>query len=255
MRLTDFSAILFRAAQLAGLDRATINSQTFAMLRDFANSRLAWVWEHDTWQELTRILEVAVVENIDSTKTVTLATDVGDLLAIYDQTPRIGTTSRRIQYFIYDSGAAQFANIIDPTAPETVWLEYRVVKPDVYGDAYSATVAYSVGAQVYFDTSSNTGSFVPGAGKLPAGNLYNCILTTTAGQSPQTNSASWSVVQIPKSFTEYLARGIVADYWRSEGDYERAAAAEGDATASIDRLVDLQTRQRGQIQRLNVVGY
>lgn len=255
MRLSDFSTVLFRSAQLAGLDRGTINQQTFAMLRDFSNSRLAWVWEHDLWQELIRVAELTVVTGGDTVKTVTLSADVGDLFSIYNTNPRLGTLARQVQYFLYDSGAARLANITDPTSPATVWAEYRIVKPEIYGDPYSATVVYSIGSQVYWDTSSNSGSFIPGAGKLPAGNFYNCIVATTAGQSPQTTPGSWSLVEIPKSFAEYLARGVVSDYWRSEGDYERAAAAEGDASAAIDRLIDLQSRQQGQVQRLNVLGY
>lgn len=255
MRLSDFSTVLFRSAQIAGLDRSTINSQTFATVRDFANGRLAWVWEQDGWHELMRVSEAAVVTNGDSTKTVTLGDSVGELFSVYDKNPRLGSTARQVQYFLYDDGAIRYANIVDPTSLVTVWLEYRAVKPEIFGDAYSAAIPYYAGAQIYFDTSTNSGSFLPGDGKLPAGNFYNCLETTTAGQSPSTNSPLWQRVEIPKSFSEYLSRATVADYWRSEGQFEKAAAAEGDATAAVERLVDLQSRQQGQVSRLNVVGY
>ncbi len=255
MRLTDFANVLYRATQLAGLDRATINSSTFALLRDFANSRLAWVWEHEPWVELLRVLESPVVMNGDGTTTVTLGTGVGDLLAVYNKNPRLGTTARQVQYFLYDDGTNRLANLVDPAALSTVWLEYRIAKPELFGDAYSSSVAYSVGAQIYFDTSTNSGSFTPGAGKAPAGNLYTCLVATVAGQSPSTNAPSWSRVEIPTAFAEYLSRSLVADFWRSEGQFEKAISAEGDASAAVERLVDIQVRQQGQVSRLNVLSY
>lgn len=255
MRLIDFSTVLYRATQLAGLDRATINSATFSLLRDFANSRIGWVWEHEPWTELIRIEELTPVLNGDNTTTVTLGSGIGSLFQIYNKNPRLGTTARSVQYFIYDNGTNLYANLVGPSIPATVWVEYRIAKPNLFGDAYSATQAYTAGSQIYFDTSSNSGSFTPGAGKAPAGNIYTCIVTTTAGQSPSTNSANWSVVEIPASFSEYLSRAIVSDYWRSEGQFEKAAASEGDATAAIERLLDIQARQQGQISRLNVLSY
>ncbi len=255
MRLLDFSGILYRAAQLAGLDRSSLNNSTFALLRDFASGRLGWVWEHEPWVETTRIAEAAVVTSGVGLRTVTLGENVGDVFQVWNKDPRLGTTARAVQYFLYGDGDQRLINIVDPSGYTTVFLEYRAARPLLFGDPWSASVAYEVGAQAYFDPGTASGSLTPGEGKAPVGNLYECIVATTAGQSPSTASLSWQRVEIPAAFEEYLVRGVVADYWRAEGQFDKAQVAENDATAAVERLVDVQARQQGQIARLNVWSY
>ena len=64
--------------------------------------------------------------------------------------------------------------------------------PRLSGSAYSATTAYTVGQQIYYSSTT-----------LP-GNFYDCAVTTTAGQSPDTTAASWTLVELPRMFEDYL---------------------------------------------------
>lgn len=256
MRTIDFSTILYRWMQLAGLDRTAITSQDFTTFRDLADGRLEIIWKSDDWPDLIRSTPSAgdVVDTSPSgVRTVTLDADVADVLSVYDQDPRLTTRARLIKYYLYEDSTGRYINIMESADP--VFIEYRLTKPSLFGDPYSVTQAYSVGSQIYFDTSTDSGSYQPGAGKAPAGNLYNCIVATTAGQSPSTTSSSWQKVEIPYFTGEYLVRGCLADYLRSEGQFEQATMADADAEAIRQKEVERVLLTEGQVRRPNVFTY
>ena len=116
-------------------------------------------------------------------------------------------------------------------------------------------MAYSVDAQAYFDPSTNTGSFTPGAGKQPKGNLYNCIIATTANQSPTSNASNWQKVEIPYFLGDYVARAALSDYLRAEGQYDQAQMAENDAEQTRQKEVERILMSEGQVRRMNFFNY
>lgn len=256
MRTVDFSTLLYRWCQLAGLDRTAITSLNFGTFRDLADGRLEIIWKSEPWPAIVRVTNPpgeSVQTDSNGVTTVLLGPDIAEVLGVYDQDPRLTTQARMVKYFLYQNAVGRYVNLLDSVDP--VFIESRLPKPALFGDAYSATQAYTAGAQIYFDTSSNSGAFAPGAGKAPAGNLYNCVANTTAGQSPATNPALWSLVEIPYFCGEYLVRGCVADYLRSEGQYEQAQIAESDAEAIRQKEVENVLLSEGQISRLNVFTY
>lgn len=257
MRTIDYSTIMFRTATLCGLDRSAITSSTFATLRDLANHRLAMIWESEAWPQLVRVSDdpgETVSEASDGTRTVTLASTVGDLFDVYNQSPRVTTRARPIKYFLYDNGTTRYINVME-SVDSGVFLEWRDQKPQLFGDSWDNTLAYEVGTQIYFDTSTNTGSFTPSANAVGGGNFYDCAVATSAGQSPYTSASSWTKVDIPYFTGEYITRGVLADYLRSEGQYEQASAAEADAEGVRSQEVDKVVRQEGQVRRMNVYTY
>lgn len=257
MRTIDFSTLLFRTATLCGLDRTAITSSTFATLRDLANHRLAMIWESEAWPQLVRVSDdpgETVSEASDGTRTVTLASTVGDLFDVYNQSPRVTTRARPIKYFLYDNGTTRYINVME-AVDSGVYLEWRNAKPQLFGDAWDNSLAYAVGTQIYFDTTTDTGSFVPSPNNVGGGNFYDCAVVTSAGQSPTTNAASWTKVDIPYFTGEYITRGVLADYLRSEGQYEQASVAEADAEGVKAQEVDKIVRQEGQVRRMNVYTY
>lgn len=254
MRTVDFSSLMFRYFQLAGLDRNAVTTANFQQFRDFATARVDDVWKSNEWPDVIRVSDpITVSTGGTGILTATLPADCGEVLSVYDQDPRLTTRARLLKYFLYDDGTTQAINMIDNVTP--VYVEYRIKSPPLFGDPYSAAVAYSLGAQMYFDTSSASGSFQPTAGKIPAGNLYNCIVATTAGQSPATTPSAWSLVEIPAIFSDFLVRACVSDFLRSEGQFEQAIVAEQEATAAMDREVDRILRSEGQVRRPNVFTY
>jgi hypothetical protein len=256
MRTIDFSTLLYRWLQLAGLDRTAITSLNFQTFRDLANGRLEIIWKSDDWPDLLRST-VPPGDNVQTSptgvRTVTLGPDVAEVLSVYDQDPRLTTRARLIKYYLYQDSTGRYINVMEAADP--LFIEYRIPKPELFGDPYSATQAYSVGSQIYFDTSTNSGSYQPGAGKAPAGNLYNCIVATSPGQSPATTPSAWELVQIPYFTGEYLVRGCLADYLRSEGQFEQAVMADGDAEAIRQKEVERVLLTEGQVRRMNVFTY
>ena len=256
MRNIDLSTVFYRYLQLAGLDRSSITAQMFAQFRDFANGRLDGVWKSDVWPDLLRVTTTPgdpVTTDAEGIRTVTLGEDVGEVLNVYNADPRLTTRAHLVKYFLYEDGTNSFINLMENVTP--VWIEYRISNPELYGDAWSASVAYSVGAQAYFDTSSNTGSFTPGAGKQPAGNLYECIIATTANQSPTSNTANWSLVEIPYFLGDYVARAALSDYLRAEGQFDQAVIAEAEAEQTREKEVERILTTQGQVRRINFFGY
>ena len=254
MRTVDFSTLMYRWMQLAGLDRTAITALNFNTFRDLANNRIEQIWENDYWPDLVRVSSPqTVLVDGNGVRTVTLPADSGELLNVYDQDPRLTTRSRSMKYFLYSSATTDYANLMEDTTP--VYLEYKTRPPNLFGDAYSATVAYYVGAQAYFDTSTDSGSYLPNTAKLPAGNFYTCTVATSAGQSPTTTPNSWTKIDLPQFTTDFLTRATLADYLRSEGQFDQAMVAEGDSNSALEREVDRVVRAQGQVRRADVFTY
>jgi hypothetical protein len=250
MRITHFSPILFNALQYSGQDRHNISEETFAQYRDFISERLRNAWESQDWPDLIRVAQLTVTANGSGLVTAAIPADAGEVLNCYDRDPLVSTRSSELSFRLYDNGTTQ--SLVMPTDPGTVYAEYRIKRPELVGDLYSVSVAYSVGAQAYFDSGSNTGTLIPIAGKPHYGNFYNCIGATTAGQSPSTHPTKWQIVQIPYIFAPYAARGAFSDWLKSELQLEAAQVAEAEAQNTLVEAIDLILRQQKQVNRINM---
>ena len=250
MRTTHFSPILFNALQLSGQDRHNITSETFAQFRDFISERIRMIWESQEWPDTTRVAQLVVTDDGAGRVTAAIPADAGEILACYDSNPLVTSRASQITFRLYDNGTTQVLNFVSD--PGTVWAEYRTKRPELVGDLYDATVAYSPGAQVYFDSGSNLGVYTPQSGKPHYGNFYTCLDYTTAGQSPSTHAAKWQIVTLPYLFAAYAARGAYADWLRSELQVEAAQVAEAEAERIMADTVDIVLRQQQQIQRVNM---
>jgi hypothetical protein len=130
----------------------------------------------------------------------------------------------------------------------------RQIAPYLFGTRYDATLAYSAGAQVYYDPSQSSSAYNPPSKNLPvAGNFWNAFATTTAGVAPVNPSSFWRISEIPFRFKGYLVSSVSADFMRSEGRSEEANALEGIAEVALQQQIDVLIRQQGQIQRMNMV--
>lgn len=250
MRTTHFSPILFNSLQLAGQDRHNITSETFAQFRDLLSERLRMIWEAQDWPDLVRVSQLTVTNDGAGRVTAAIPADAGDILACYDSNPLVTSRASQLGFRLYDNGTTQVLNFLSD--PGTVWAEYRTKRPELNGDLYSPSVAYSVGAQVYFDSGSNTGTYTPVVGKPHYGNFYACIDSTVAGQNPSTHPAKWQIVTIPYLFAAYAARGAYSDWLRSELQIEAAQVAEAEAERIMADTVDIVLRQQQQVGRINM---
>lgn len=251
MRTINFSDILYRAVTLCGFDRTAIQDSTFRMIRDFASQRVARIWEQEPWPDIVRTYEATPATDSEGVDYVNLSSSIGDVLQVYTLNPAVTARAVPVAYYLDDDGTNRRIIIMDATSP--VWIEYRQPKPDLFGESYSGTAIYSTGAQVYFDTGSNSGSYLPSSTAPSVGNFYTCITSTTAGQSPNTAPGNWSLVKIPYFCGEYLVRSVFSDYLRTESQFEAAAIAEEEAEQAKMLQVDRVLRSEGQVRRLNVI--
>jgi hypothetical protein len=251
MRTVDYSTILYQAIQLCGLDREDFNDSTFMQLRDFASSRLRTVWEADKWAELITVSEVTLTEvsGDQSWFYFDVPEYMGEIFGIYKLNPNSTSRNRSINYsFTYANGV--YRCIVDATGSENVFVEYRLIPPQLYGMPWDNSTNYQQNAQVYFDIGSGTGSYFPSAANKYAANFYNC-LASGINTSPLTHPSKWSKVKIPYIFANYLARAIQSDYLRSENMQELAQVAEQEANAMLAVEIDKITRQQGQTSKIN----
>ena len=164
-------------------------------------------------------------------------TPLGEVFRAWDRDPRVTTKTCPTPFTVTSDG---FAFTTLRHVPAFVWLYYRLQRPTLTGDLFDATLIYTSGRQVYF-VSPTTGT----------GDFYNCTATTTAGQSPATTPASWSVVALPYAFREYLVQGGYADWLTSDGQADKAQAIEGVAAQLLEMEADKLQRQQQQTNRLD----
>lgn len=250
MRTTHFSPIFFNSLQYAGQDRHNISEETFAQFRDFINERIRHAWESQDWPDLIRVAQLTVTDNGLGLVTAAIPADAGEVMSCYDSDPLVSTRASEISFRLYDDGSIQ--KLVFSTDPGTVFGEYRIKRPELNGDLYSASVAYAVGSQCYFDSGSNTGSYTPVAGKPHYGNFYTCINITNAGENPTTHPAKWQIVTLPYLFAAYAARGAFADWLKSELQMEVAQVAELEAQNTLVEAIDIILRQQKQVNRINM---
>lgn len=117
--------------------------------------------------------------------------------------------------------------------PTMVFIYYRLACPEFSGENYDASATYAIDDQIYFTDSDDVGNF------------WKCIVTTTAGQSPETTPASWEVLEIPQFLFDFIVYKAYSDWLLVEGQHGKSAAQAARAEEIIDGEFDKQERQQG----------
>jgi hypothetical protein len=120
------------------------------------------------------------------------------------------------------------------TSPTFIY--YRKATPDYTGDTYDAALTYAVGDQIYFTNSDGSTDY------------YRCVVATSAGQSPTTTPASWSVREIPEPLFWPSVWYAYADWLTSDGQADKATGAQANAQQKVDEAADREERQMGFFQ-------
>lgn len=249
MRTIDFNQVLFDALQYSGNDRHNITAETFAQFRDFISARLREAWESFDWPDTCVLAQFTTSTDANSVTYFTPAANASEILGVFSRNPLASTKSVNIQYAVYeDSGNTK---IVVAESVANGWYFYRKPVPLFTGDIYSPTVTYFQNAQVYFDTGSGTGSYIPVVGKPHSANLYTCVPSSvTAGQNPNTHPANWSKIEIPYVFGSFLSWGAAANWFVSEGMMQEAAVMESKAKEVLEQEYDKHLRQQNQNSRI-----
>jgi hypothetical protein len=249
MRSIPFSQVLFDALQYSGNDRNNISDETFAQFRDFLNSRLREAWESQEWKDLCRVAEFTTTVDANNVCSFIPAEECGDIFGVYNFNPLTSSRTTEYTYSLYDDGTNAKVVLESSTIGEG-WYYYRVKAPILNGVIYNPITSYSAGAQIYFDSGSNTGTYIQVEGKPHYGNFYTCIISTSAGENPTTAPTKWKLDQIPYAFSSYMAWGAGANWYASEGMMQEAGVMEQKAIQVLDAEVDKIVRQQKQIPKL-----
>jgi hypothetical protein len=250
MKTVDFSRILTEAIQLCGLDVSEVTVDTFGQIRDFASNRLKMAWEHDKWPDLTRYTE-RTVQTDNNVSYITKPSDASEVFAVWDRDPNATTRAMNLDFKIVHTNTEERL-VFKTSVVSSAWLEYRLEPITLTGTPWNSSTSYFVGSQVAFDSGSNSGSLEPVEGRPFSLKFYNCIKNNT-NTNPSTNTENWVEVKIPYLFTQYIARGVFADYLRSEGQFESAMQAEQEAKYFLDVEIDKIARQQSQVNRINFI--
>ena len=253
MRTADFSQILFEALQYSGNDRYNINDETFGQFRDFANARLREAWESNEWPDLCRIAQFTTTTDANGVVSFSLASTASEILGVFTKNPQVTTRLQEIGYDIYNDGTSTKV-ILQNSTVANGWYHHRTKCPTLEGDLYSPSVIYFQGAQVYFDSGSGTGTYMPVSGKPHSGNFYTCaVASTIAGQNPNTHPSSWTLVKIPYIFAPFLSWGSAANWFASENLIQEAGAIEAKANERLALEVDKVARQQNQTSKIRFI--
>jgi hypothetical protein len=169
-------------------------------------------------------------------------TALGTVLGVWVSNPRVyvkgqaPTSADSIEWWLSENGVQVLT-----TSAKSVWVEYRVRTPNLKGVAWSSSSTYTgLVGQVYFaDEDAEV-----------VGNFYDCLTTTTAGESPATASAKWSLVEVPRRFEQYLVFGVVRDWLLSQGQSEKWALVKMDVDGLLGDQVLVLKGQSGQEFRM-----
>jgi len=156
-------------------------------------------------------------------------TAIGDVRDVYSKNPLVNKTYATSNWTLTQNGVQV------PNGPNVVWLEYRTRFAPLIGGDWASGSAYAVGDQVLFTSGS-------------VKNFYTCAVVTTAGQSPTTHPASWTILEIPYLFQAYMVHGAFADVLRMDGQMDKAAQQERLAEQYLEieaaKLFNLQPQQQ-----------
>lgn len=151
-------------------------------------------------------------------------TKIGDVVGVYSKSPITWRNAELVDYYLSPDGIQVLEDL------DTVWVEFKAKVPVLIGDTFSSTPTYTANLeQVYYRSSTTPASY--------PGNMYDCVTTTSAGESPESAASKWSVVNIPRIFQRYIERGAYADYLLSDGDNEKAMIEEQRAAQLLADLV------------------
>ena len=143
----------------------------------------------------------------------------------FAENPRVKAWTPELDFSLSAVGIHPIRNV-----PPSLWIEYRLPCPEWIGAAYSATTAYAAGTTLYWDAD-----------------FYRITSATTAGETPASAPTKFELLAVPQLFTDYAAHIGLADYFRTSGQLEKAAAEE---TLSSDilytKLLQLETQSRQQ---------
>jgi hypothetical protein len=155
-------------------------------------------------------------------------TAIGDVRDVYSKNPNVSKTYATADWTLTQNGVQV------PNGPAVVWLEYRTRFVPLVGSDWASGTSYVVGDQVLYNSSGSIKNF------------YVCAQATSS--VAPSNTAYWTLLEIPYLFQPYLVHGAFADVLRMDGQMDKAAQQERLAEQYLEieaaKLFNLQPQQQ-----------
>lgn len=148
-------------------------------------------------------------------------TALGEVRDVYSRDPKVNRNFAAANWTLSSNGLQV------PDGPAIVWVEFRLRFAPLVGSDWASGTSYAVNDQVLYNSSGSIKNF------------YTCIQATSS--VAPSNTAYWTIVEIPYLFQPYLVMGAYADYLRMDGQNDKAGVQ--------DRLADEYLA--GELQKLH----
>ena len=181
--------------------------------------------EPDYWEEISAFNHQVDYEQDGETA-------IGAVFAAWDKDPRVYADAQQLRYKLRRDGIS-FAPGIEVTS---VWLEFRPRARDFAAEIYDAAAAYAVGDLIYYTD----------------GEVWKCLVATTAAQTPESHAAKWELVEFPEFLARAVKAGALADWLSGDEKPDNADKWEGQFTDRLEAQVWQITKLQGQTGRPSV---
>jgi hypothetical protein len=268
-RTTDFLSLLYGVAHRCGLDPSILSTSEAAALAEHLTVAARKVWRHYDWPDTITLEERLVrpeyatgayyqsAQNSNTGHAVTDATwwteldpfalsltlavagdePMSEIFGVWDRDPDLDATNET------ERGALPVGFrltgttlILDPGAPNSVWVRFRRPSPRFTTTAWDAALTYAAGDVIYYTDR----------------HCYQVLAATTAGQDPTDTPSKFRVQDLPVIFEDAVKRYAKAEWLSSEGQDEKALAQASQATSDLDDATATLSDQQGQTRRYAV---
>lgn len=226
MRFITYSAVVDAVGSLLGYEKGEVPDKIWKLWRQLASDRMTFIWRQEMWPDICKI-ESRTVTSAPTTGDFVPFTEsgkwtIGEIQQIWDADPINVQSANELGFLLEQHG------ITIPNGKTTVFCHYRRVKPELTGDFHDAAATYSAGTQLYDPTT---------------GDFYDAILTNAPAHD-LSDATRWERIQIPLTFKQYLIRGVAADYYKHNGEFDKSRELEPYVEQALDfELMNLKNIQ------------
>tara|TARA_S200002703_G_scaffold17339_2_gene14329 strand:- start:14800 stop:15531 length:732 start_codon:yes stop_codon:yes gene_type:complete len=229
MRFITYSALVDSIGSILGYEKDQVPDVTWKLWRQLISDRMTFIWRQDMWPDISKIEERTVTTAASTGDFVPFTEEskwtIGEVAQIWDADPINMASRNELSFLLEEHG------ITIPNGDTSVWVHYRRVKPELTGDFYDASKTYAAGEQVYDPTT---------------GDFYDALLSN-APTHDFSDGTRWERIRIPLTFKQYIVRGVAADYYKHNGEFDKSRELEPYVEQALD--FELMNLKRIQNQR------
>lgn len=134
--------------------------------------------------------------------------------------------------------------MLDRTAPNLVWVTFRLRPPQFTTTLYSAGGNVALNETRYWPTGSGG-----------TGECYQALQAQTPAVQPPSTAAFWVKIDFPEILTNFVKRAVFADSLSDQKQQDRKAVELAEALDELEEASDRELAGQGQYERAAVQTY